>query len=39
MAQQAAPVQGTYIPDAYTQPIPQDAPNMQTLSMDDELPF
>ena len=38
-AQQTAPVQGTYIPDAYTQPIPQSAPNMQVLSEDDELPF
>ena len=34
-----APAQGTYIPDAYTQPIPQGAPNMQVLSADDELPF
>jgi single-strand DNA-binding protein len=39
MAQQTAPTQGTYIPDAYTQPIPQSAPNMQVLSADDELPF
>lgn len=38
-AQQTAPAQGTYIPDAYTQPIPQSAPNMQVLSADDELPF
>lgn len=38
-AQQSAPAQGTYIPDAYTQPIPQGAPNMQVLSADDELPF
>lgn len=37
--QQSAPAQGTYIPDAYTQPIPQGAPNMQVLSADDELPF
>lgn len=39
MAQQSAPAQGTYIPDAYTQQIPQGAPSMQTLSADDELPF
>lgn len=39
MAQQTAPVQGTYIPDAYTQQVPQSAPSMQTLSADDELPF
>jgi single-strand DNA-binding protein len=38
-AQQSAPAQGTYIPEAYTQPIPQGAPNMQVLSADDELPF
>ena len=40
-AQQTAPAsaQSTYIPDAYTQPIPQGAPNMQVLSADDELPF
>ena len=37
-AQQTAPAQ-SYIPDAYTQPIPQSAPNMQVLSADDELPF
>jgi single-strand DNA-binding protein len=33
------PAHGTYIPEAYTQPIPQSAPNMQVLSNDDELPF
>lgn len=38
-AQQTAPAQGTYIPDAYTQPIPQGTPSMQELSADDELPF
>ena len=37
-AHQTAPAQ-SYIPDAYTQPIPQSAPNMQVLSNDDELPF
>lgn len=37
-AHQTAPAQ-SYIPDAYTQPIPQSAPNMQVLSEDDELPF
>lgn len=37
--QAPAQTQGTYIPDAYTQPIPQGAPNMQVLSADDELPF
>lgn len=39
MAQQTAPVQGTYIPDAYTRPIPQSAPKMEELAADDELPF
>jgi len=39
MAQQTAPAQATYIPDAYTQQVPQVAPGMQTLSADDELPF
>lgn len=34
-----AQAQGTYIPEAYTQPIPQGAPNMEVLSGDDELPF
>lgn len=38
-AQQTAPAQGTYIPDAYTQPIPQSAPKMEELAADDELPF
>lgn len=38
-AQQTAQTQPAYIPEAYTQPIPQSAPNMQVLSNDDELPF
>lgn len=36
---QHAPAQGTYIPEAYTQPIPQTPANMEVLSADDELPF
>lgn len=40
MAQQTAPAQGTYIPDAYKQTPAQAAPvNMEVLSADDELPF
>ena len=35
---QTAPAQPTYIPDAYTQPIPQ-TPKMEDLPGDDELPF
>lgn len=34
---QNAPAQPTYIPEAYTQPIPQTS--MEELSADDELPF
>ena len=39
MGQQTAPSQGTYIPDAYTQPIPQAPVKMEELAADDELPF
>ena len=34
---QNAPVQPSYMPDAYTQPIPRT--KMEELSADDELPF
>lgn len=40
MAQQSAPAQGTYIPDAYKQAPAQAAPaKMEELAADDELPF
>lgn len=39
-AQQTAPAQGTYIPDAYKQAPAQAAPvKMEELATDDELPF
>lgn len=38
-AQQVTPAQPTYIPEAYTQPVPPTQQNMETLSGDDELPF
>ena len=34
-----APAQGTYIPEAYTHPIPQAPVKMEELAADDELPF
>jgi single-strand DNA-binding protein len=40
MAQQTAPAQGTYIPDAYKQAPAQATPvKMEELAADDELPF
>lgn len=40
MAQQTAPAQGTYIPDAYKQAPAQAVPaKMEELAADDELPF
>lgn len=34
-----APAAQSYMPDAYTQPIPQTPANMEVLSAEDELPF